>query len=38
MDDLDEIEQRVEEMERYLGIEGIHNIQYFTKNEIEKLD
>ena len=25
-------------MERYLGIEGINDIQYFVKNDIEKLD
>lgn len=38
MDDLDKIEERVSEMEKYLGIEGINDIQYFTKNDIEKLD
>jgi len=38
MEDLDKIEERVQEMERYLGIEGINDIQYFIKNDIEKLD
>ena len=38
MDDLDKIEERVQEMERYLGIEGVNDIQYFIKNDIEKLD
>lgn len=38
MEDLDKIEERVQEMERYLGIEGINDISYFVKNDIEKLD
>lgn len=38
MEDLEKIEERVTEMERYLGIEGINDIQYFVKNDIEKLD
>ena len=38
MDDLDRIEERVQEMERYLGIEGVNDIQFFLKNDVEKLD
>lgn len=38
MEDLDKIEERVQEMERYLGIEGVNDIQYFIRNDIEKLD
>ena len=38
MEDIDALESRVEELERYLGIEGIHDINYFTNNDIEKLD
>ena len=38
MQDIDTMEQRVEELERYLGIEGINNVDYFVKNEIETLD
>ena len=38
MEDVDLLENRVEELERYIGIEGKFNVDYFTKNEIEKLD
>lgn len=38
MEDLDQIEARILEMERYLGIENQTDIAYFLKNDIEKLD
>ena len=38
MNDLEIAEKRVEELEQYLGIEGIHQVDYFVKNDIEKLD
>jgi hypothetical protein len=37
MGDLDILEQRVEELERYVGCENF-DIDYFLKNDIEKLD
>lgn len=39
MEDLEALEERVQEMERYLGIDSsVHDINYFVKNDIEKLD
>ena len=39
MDDLENIEQRVEELEKYLGVSHVEgNLQYFVSNDIEKLD
>ena len=38
MDDLEKMEARIEEMEKYLGIENQNDLQYFIKNDIEKLD
>ena len=38
MDDLEQMEGRIEELERYLGIEHQNDLQYFIKNDIEKLD
>lgn len=38
MDDLEQMEGRIEELERYLGIEHQNDLQYFVKNDIEKLD
>ena len=38
MDDLEQMEGRIEELERYLGIEIQNDLQYFVKNDIEKLD
>ena len=38
MDDLEKMEGRIEELERYLGIEHQNDLQYFIKNDIEKLD
>ena len=38
MEDVDLLEKRVEELERYIGIESNFNVDYFVKNEIEKLD
>jgi superfamily I DNA and RNA helicase len=38
MDDLEQMEGRIEELERYLGIENQNDLQYFIKNDIEKLD
>ena len=38
MDDLEKMEERIEELERYLGIEHQNDLQYFIKNDIEKLD
>ena len=38
MDDLEQMEGRIEELERYLGIENQNDLQYFVKNDIEKLD
>ena len=32
------MEDRIEELERYLGIEHQNDLQYFIKNDIEKLD
>ena len=32
------MENRIEELEKYLGIENQNDIQYFVKNDIEKLD
>jgi hypothetical protein len=37
MEDLDHIEARVVELERYIGIEN-QDLEYFIKNDIEKLD
>jgi len=37
MEDLELIEARVEEMERYIGIEN-NELEFFIKNDIEKLD
>jgi len=37
MDDLNLLEERIQELERYIGIEG-HEVDYFVKNDIEKLD
>jgi len=38
MDDLEQMEGRIKELERYLGIENQNDLQYFIKNDIEKLD
>lgn len=39
MDDLDQLEARVEELEQYLGIEShAGDMDYFLKNDIEKID
>ena len=38
MDDLDQIDERISEMERYVGIEPHNELEYFVKNDIEKLD
>ena len=39
MEDLDSLEARVLEMERYLGIDSAnHDMNYFIKNDIEKID
>jgi len=39
MEDLDEIEARVLELEQYIGVDGhAGDIDYFIKNDIEKLD
>ncbi len=38
MEDLDDLELRIEEMERYIGIEGAPDLDYFVTNDIEKLD
>jgi hypothetical protein len=39
MEDLEAFETRITEMERYLGIDsGNHDLSYFMKNDIEKLD
>ena len=37
MDDLNQLEMRVEELERYVGCEGF-DLDYFIKGDIEKLD
>ena len=37
MEDLSILEQRVEELERYVGCEGF-DMEYFIKQDIEKLD
>jgi hypothetical protein len=39
MEDLDQLEQRVIQMEAYLGVDSsAHDLSYFVKNDIEKLD
>jgi hypothetical protein len=39
MEDLDSLETRVVEMERYLGIDSSsQDMNYFIKNDIEKID
>ncbi len=38
MEDLDDLELRIEEMERYIGVEGCPDLDYFVQNDIEKLD
>ena len=38
MDDLDKIEDRISEMEEYIGIQQNNELDYFVKNDIEKLD
>eukprot|EP00356_Strombidium_inclinatum_P008100 CAMPEP_0170486124 /NCGR_PEP_ID=MMETSP0208-20121228/5215_1 /TAXON_ID=197538 /ORGANISM="Strombidium inclinatum, Strain S3" /LENGTH=163 /DNA_ID=CAMNT_0010759967 /DNA_START=237 /DNA_END=726 /DNA_ORIENTATION=+ len=39
MEDLDDIEQKVEELEKYVGVtEEQGNLPFFVKNDIEKLD
>ena len=39
MEDLEAFETRITEMERYLGIDSSnHDMNYFIKNDIEKLD
>jgi hypothetical protein len=39
MEDLEALEERVAEMERYMGIDSqVHDMNYFIKNDIEKID
>ena len=38
MEDLERMEQRIEELEMYLGVENCNDLDYFVKNDIEKLD
>jgi len=37
MDDLEQIEDRISELERYIGIEN-QELEFFQANDIEKLD
>ena len=39
MDDVDMLEERIEEIENYLGVGHVNgDLNYFVKNDIEKLD
>lgn len=38
MDDLELIEQRIKELEEYIGIDPNTQLEFFIKNDIEKLD
>ena len=38
MEDLNQLESRISELENYIGIQPGHELDFFVKNDIEKLD
>jgi hypothetical protein len=38
MDDLEHVEERIAELENYIGIDPNTSIDFFVKNDIEKID